>query len=175
MESKTSWIILGGIALAWALLRKGDESKPGGVSLWELATPEEYRELVSFAAQKHGVPAELIVATAIVESHWDSDAVRYEPRLGESSMGIMQILPSTARSYGYIGENDWLLDPLNSLDWGAHILMDLWQKHRGNVPDIVAAYNAGEPRRKADGSYINQAHVNKVMNEYVKLLSFSQQ
>lgn len=167
METDTSLVLLGGLAIGLLLL-KGDEGE-GVVPLWEKATPEEYRDLVRTFAEKHHIPAELIVATVIVESHWDPNAKRYEPKLGEYSMGLGQILPSTARLYGYQGETDWLLGAFNNLDWTAYILRQLWSLY-DNVTDVVAAYNAGTPRRKADGTYINQAHVSKVMKQYMSLL-----
>lgn len=79
-----------------------------------------------------------------------------------SSFGLMQILGSTARGEGFDGYLPELFQPEVGLEWGIKFLQRLQRKY-SDERDVIAAYNAGSPRRNEDGTYVNQKHVDKVM------------
>jgi soluble lytic murein transglycosylase-like protein len=93
-----------------------------------------YTELIAAAAEAHGVDPLLVQALIQVESN-------YQPRAKSSkgAMGLMQIMPATAREYRV--RNAY--DPKANLDAGIRKLKGLLDKFQ--VVDLaLAAYNAGE-------------------------------
>lgn len=84
----------------------------------------------------------------------------------QASWGLMQVMGAVARERGYRGKfftslcSDWNL----GLRIGCHHLSVLRNRYfgAGQWFDVIAAYNAGSPRRRADGRYENQDYVNKV-------------
>ena len=81
-----------------------------------------------------------------------------------TSWGLMQVMGAVARELGHTGPLSDLLDPPTGLFYGCLHLRrfrakyDIW-------PDVIAAYNAGSPRRVAGqiGPYVNQSYVDKVL------------
>lgn len=88
------------------------------------------------AAQK--VPLWLAVGVGWVES-------KYNPKLRGTHgvVGIMQVMPSTARFQGYKGTPEQLLDPETNIIWGIRELAWDWQKANGNVCLTIAKYKGG--------------------------------
>lgn len=100
-------------------------ASPAGPSLWTM---------VDEASTRNRVPARL--AHAIVEAESDGDPQAIS-RAG--AMGLMQILPGTARAYRVSDP----FDPWQNLLGGTRYLHDLLVRYHGNVKLAVAAYNAG--------------------------------
>lgn len=93
-----------------------------------------YGELISAAAQTHGVDPVLVQALIQVESNYQPRA-----RSHKGAMGLMQLMPATAREYNV--RNAY--DPKANIDAGVRKLKSLIDKYR--VFDLaLAAYNAGE-------------------------------
>ncbi len=88
------------------------------------------------AAQK--VPLWLAIGVGWVES-------KYNPRLRGTHgvVGIMQVMPSTARFQGYRGTNEQLLDAETNIVWGIRELAWDWQKAGGNACLAIAKYKGG--------------------------------
>ena len=141
----------------------------------------ELTTLIKSAASRRSLPWELVYAICQVESSLNPSAVRHEPRyrwlVGDNetmspterqdqmtSWGLMQVMGAVARELGHTGPLSDLLDPPTGLFYGCLHLRrfrakyDIW-------PDVIAAYNAGSPRRVAGqiGSYVNQSYVDKVL------------
>ncbi|MDE2572747.1 MAG: lytic transglycosylase domain-containing protein [bacterium] len=90
--------------------------------------------MVSSAAAESRVPSRLAYAMMQAESNGNPRAVS---RAG--ALGLMQLLPTTARAYG-VGDP---LDPWENVIGGTRYLHDLLVRYHGNVKLAVAAYNAG--------------------------------
>lgn len=85
------------------------------------------------ASEKYGVPANLLKAVAKAESGFRADAVS-----SCGAQGVMQLMPSTARSLGV--EDSF--DPEQNIMGGAKYLSGLLNRY-GEPKLALAAYNAG--------------------------------
>ena len=94
-----------------------------------------YDPVVRKIAQKHGVEAELIHAIIRAESNYDSFATS-----DKGAMGLMQLMPATARAYGV---KDFY-DPEQNIEGGTKYLKDLIKLYNGTTRLVLAAYNAGQ-------------------------------
>ena len=114
-----------------ALLAKGRTRRlPSDVS------QRPYARLVARAADRHGVDPRLVHALIEVESGYRSDAVS-----AAGAMGLMQLMPDTARRYG-VGDP---LDPEANIEAGTRHLRALLDEFGPLFAlDALAAYNAGE-------------------------------
>ena len=92
-----------------------------------------YGELITAAAQAHGVDPVLVQALIQVESNYKPRA-----RSNRGAMGLMQLMPATAREYKV--RNAY--DPKANIDAGVRKLKTLIDKW--GVDLALAAYNAGE-------------------------------
>jgi soluble lytic murein transglycosylase-like protein len=93
-----------------------------------------YGDLISAAAQTHGVDPILVQALIQVESNY-----RPRARSNKGAMGLMQLMPATAREYKV--RNAY--DPTANIDAGVRKLKSLIDKY-GVFDLALAAYNAGE-------------------------------
>ncbi|CAN7420542.1 lytic transglycosylase domain-containing protein [Rhizobacter sp. LjRoot28] len=95
--------------------------------------------LIEEAAAAHGLDASLVTAIVRVESAFNPHAVSHK-----GAMGLMQIMPATARGLGISDPARDLLDPHTNLRAGARHLRGLHQRYPGRLDLAIAAYNAGE-------------------------------
>ena len=93
-----------------------------------------YASLISAAAETHGVDPILVQALIQVESNYQPRA-----RSNKGAMGLMQLMPSTAREYRV--RNAY--DPASNIDAGVKHLKGLIDSFKGNYSHALAAYNAG--------------------------------
>jgi soluble lytic murein transglycosylase-like protein len=100
--------------------------------------PETYDKLIAAHAAANGVPESLVHRVITRES-------RYNPRLiGHCGcLGLMQIKLGTARSLGYEGNAQGLLDPETNLTYGVKYLAGAYRTAGGNADRAVALYAAG--------------------------------
>jgi soluble lytic murein transglycosylase len=92
-----------------------------------------YGDLIDTTAARHGVDARLVRAIVEVESSY-----RPEARSPRGAMGLMQLMPPTAREYRLRDP----YDPESNLEAGVRHLRSLLD--RFEVSLALAAYNAGE-------------------------------
>jgi soluble lytic murein transglycosylase-like protein len=101
-----------------------------------LARSASYDAAIERAATAASVHAELLRAVIVVESGFNPRAIS---RRG--AIGLMQLLPTTARRYGAFNA----FDPEQNISAGARYLADLLTRYGAKNLDLVlAAYNAGE-------------------------------
>jgi soluble lytic murein transglycosylase-like protein len=96
---------------------------------------EKYAAIIKTASRENGVDASLVHAVISAESNYNALAVS---RTG--AMGLMQLMPDTARRYGV--QN--MMDPAENIHGGVRYLADLMQMFKGRMDLAIAAYNAGE-------------------------------
>ena len=92
----------------------------------------QFRPLFRAAAEKYGVPADLLEAVARQESQFDPAAVS-----PAGAQGLMQLMPATARALGVDA-----FEPPAAVD-GAARLLSQHLRTFDSVPLALAAYNAG--------------------------------
>jgi soluble lytic murein transglycosylase-like protein len=85
-----------------------------------------------------------------------------------TSWGLMQVMGAVAREYGHEGHCGLLFKPEIGLDYGCRHLKMYFDKF-SDWKDAVASYNAGSPRKREDGSYQNQAYVDKVSKRFEQI------
>jgi hypothetical protein len=92
-----------------------------------------YSALIDKVAARHGVPARLVRAVIAVES-----AGQPQARSAKGAMGLMQLMPQTARQYTVANP----YDPATNIEAGVKHLRNLLD--RFPLAEALAAYNAGE-------------------------------
>jgi soluble lytic murein transglycosylase-like protein len=132
------------------------------------ATPEEIDESIVMAAARHSVDPNLVRAVIKVESNFNSNAVSRK-----GAMGLMQLMPSTARSLKV--QNPF--DPEQNVDAGVRHLKQLLENYDGDVNLTLAAYNAGAGAvaRSAGVPHFaeTQNYVRRITNLYYGGFDFS--
>ncbi len=108
---------------------------PAQVFMPSQADIERYSNIIKTASKAYGVEASLVHAVISAESAYNQNAVS---RTG--AMGLMQLMPDTARRYGV--QN--MMDPTENIHGGVRYLRDLLAMFKGRVDLAIAAYNAGE-------------------------------
>jgi soluble lytic murein transglycosylase-like protein len=130
-------------------------------------SPDTLAPIINQMSQKYGIEPELIKGVIKTESNWDLNASRYEVHKADASWGLMQLMLATARDV--LGDPNLtttqLIQPATNIEAGTKLLANNL-KRWGTLHDAVAAYNAGSPRFNKDGSFVNQAYVDKVFNAY---------
>jgi len=116
------------------------------------ADREYLRPILVRYAQENGLPADLVMALAWVESSWRRTAVS-----DVGAVGVMQLMPNTVEytSKTLLGLRS-NLDPKNATSnvrMGAKYLRHLLDQNRGNVRQALIAYNQGLTSLKTNGSY----------------------
>lgn len=123
--------------------------------------------LVERVGIRYGVDPKLLAAMVRTESGGRQSAVS-----NKGALGLMQVMPQTARSLGVANPSDMLADPELALSTGAAYLKRLQAKLGNNVPLIVAAYNAGpgavlKAGMRVPAYHETQGYVGQVMGRYV--------
>jgi len=113
--------------------RKADATADGPRLNADPGAPSEYEPIIRRVAAEQGVDIRLVHAVIQVES-------AYQPRARspKGAIGLMQVMPATARQYGVTNP----YDPAANIEAGIRHLKSLLQ--RFPLALALAAYNAGE-------------------------------
>lgn len=81
-----------------------------------------------------------------------------------TSWGLLQVMGAVAREHGYRGRYlSVLCDPEFGMEYGCLHLKHLHSRFSAQGWEgVTAAYNAGSPRRRDDGRWVNQPYVDRV-------------
>jgi soluble lytic murein transglycosylase-like protein len=109
--------------------------KPLKTSFSYTQSPDRYASLLERVAREHSLDQSLLRALITVESGFNPNATSER-----GAIGLMQIMPETARRYG--AQNPY--DPAENVDAGAKYLRDLLLRFNNDLSLTLAAYNAGE-------------------------------
>ena len=137
-----------------------------GKPLYHIADKILYDRMVNRVARTYGLESALLHAVISVESRYSPKAVSKA-----GAIGLMQLMPETARRYGVADP----LDPLQNLRGGARYLRYLLKKYNNDRNLALAAYNAGEASVAKYGNQIppypeTTEYVPRVMGYYRKYL-----
>jgi soluble lytic murein transglycosylase-like protein len=108
--------------------------QPPSPAAGALLSSTPYGEIISAMSEAHGVDPLLVRALIQVESNYQTRA-----RSPKGAMGLMQLMPSTARVYRVRNP----FDPRTNIEAGIKHLKSLIDRF-GRVELGLAAYNAGE-------------------------------
>jgi soluble lytic murein transglycosylase-like protein len=101
------------------------------------AGPTSYDQLIRETAARYDLEYALVKAVIKAESAFNRMAI--SPK---GALGLMQLMPTTARMHGVRN----VFQPHENIEGGCRHLRMLHDRYRGNIPLVVAAYNAGEKR-----------------------------
>lgn len=122
--------------------------------------------LVAAIGHRYRIDPHLLASMVTAESAGNPRAVS-----NKGALGLMQVMPGTARSLGVRDPRALLNDRSLALSTGAAYLKQLQRQFGNNVPLVVAAYNAGPGavvKYKGIPRYREtQGYVGKVMSKYV--------
>ena len=130
----------------------------------------------------------VLLAIAKVESSFNPFACRYEPNyrwlfkpeeffrsysstvdteifFQKCSLGLMQVMGAVFRELGYSDPLPKVFcDVRAQLLYGYRHFLRFYRKY-GRLEKAISSYNAGSPRRRKDGKFVNQSYVDRVLRE----------
>ncbi len=139
-RKRKRWFLLLLIVVLAALFVRSDW-------IGRLIYPVSYAAEIKANAEAYGVDPLLIAAIIRVESNYNEKAV--SPK---GAMGIMQLMPETAAwiltqgSFGSISVEDAGSRAEAGIRLGTWYVNELYRQFDGNLPVVLAAYNAGPNR-----------------------------
>ncbi len=118
----SGWLVKGRTPSDGYLLSRKDATTP-------------FDEAIQEHSSRRGLDARLVKSVILVESNFNPRAVSRK-----GARGLMQLMPQTALRYGVKNVHD----AVENIRGGVAYLADLMVMFRGDLPLVLAAYNAGE-------------------------------
>ncbi len=100
-----------------------------------LKRANDYQPYIRAASARHGIAESLIIAVITAESCFAEQA-----RSPVGAQGLMQLMPATASRFGVSDA----YQASQNIQGGTRYLKFLMKRFSGNLPYVIAAYNAGE-------------------------------
>jgi soluble lytic murein transglycosylase-like protein len=107
------------------------------LGLYASSASAQYDSYIREASDLYQIPEAFIRAVIRVESNFDPDC-----RSHVGAMGLMQLMPETARNMGVTDA----YDPYQNIMGGTRFLRILANQYGGDIALVLAAYNAGAGR-----------------------------
>lgn len=116
---------------------------------WDENKKYPFDDYIKETATKYGLPPEIFRKQLHRESYFDPNAIS-----PVGAVGVGQIMPSTAKSYG-VEDVGKLKDPYFNIDLAGRIMQDNLRISKGDINAALAQYNQGTKGRKAyqEGRY----------------------
>jgi hypothetical protein len=114
------------------MARETTEANDSSIEIQEIVEIEAH---IREVAVRYEIPPILVAAIVEAESEFNPRAVS---RRG--AQGLMQLMPGTASSLRVSDS----FDPYENIEGGVRHLRSLMDRYHGNLPVVLAAYNAGE-------------------------------
>ena len=132
-----------GMRIGWGLRRR---ASGWNLRLLRIVYPFPYRPIVVAEAKARGLDPYLVAGLIHQESNFTAGA--HSPA---GAVGLMQVMPGTGRTLARaLGvdrfDTGFLERPELNLYLGTAFVAELLRQTRGNVPEMLAAYNAGTAR-----------------------------
>ena len=127
--------------------------------------------LVAAIAHRYRINPHLLASMMRAESAGRQGAVS-----NKGALGLLQVMPATARGLGVKDPRRMLTDPVLAVSTGAVYLKQLQRQLGNNVPLVVAAYNAGpgaviKAGRRVPRYRETQGYVKKVVGDYSRAMA----
>ena len=122
--------------------------------------PSAFEDLIRSASGRYNVDADLVRAVIKAESDFRSNA-----RSNKGAMGLMQLMPETARLHNVIDA----YDPSENVDGGVRHLRMLLDRYQGDIELSLAAYNAGSGAVEKHGGIPPFAETREYVRRVVRL------
>ena len=142
---------------------KGWQEQKSRIALQDFdRNQKKYMATINYIARAHQLPKALLHAVIAAESAYDPDATSKT-----GAVGLMQLMPATARRYGVRDRRD----PAENINGGSLYLKDLLKMFNNNLILALAAYNSGENTVKQYGNQIppfeeTRHYIRKVIEFY---------
>lgn len=118
--------------------------------------------LFALATQHFNLPAGLIDSVCYVETKHNPHAIHRNDGKTDS-LGLCQVKLETARTYGFKGDADMLMQPAVNVHYAAKALSHQLSRYNGDTIKAIAAYNAGRFNADKKGLPKNKKYVNAVL------------
>lgn len=127
-----------------------------------LEAAKPYMNIIQEASKAYNIPSDVLLAVAQTESGFNPNAVS-----PTGVKGLMQVTQNTYKNLGFTGDR---ADPVNSVNAGAKLLSQLYNKY-GNWDDAFYAYNGGHDavrgvRENNWGVWANNPNKQKEIQNY---------
>lgn len=131
--------------------------------------PLHFSRQIQYVSHSFNIDPLLMHAIAHVESRHNPQAVS-----PDGAIGLMQVMPATARRFGLDNPESQLFDPMENLVVSSRYLRVLYGHFGNDLPLVLAAYNAGENAvirhgRKVPPYRETREFVRRVMDYYLRL------